>query len=71
MFDFSADEMNVANEELRGIIKNMWPNLSPKMLDLFVPPNSGENCDFTLFSQSVWMLRLFTILFVLGDRQLN
>ncbi|XP_075248147.1 voltage-dependent calcium channel type A subunit alpha-1-like isoform X4 [Convolutriloba macropyga] len=35
-----ADEMNQANEELRGIIKNMWPNLSPKMIDLLVPPNS-------------------------------
>ncbi|XP_063720723.1 voltage-dependent calcium channel type A subunit alpha-1-like isoform X3 [Symsagittifera roscoffensis] len=35
-----ADEMNQANEELRGIIKNMWPSLSPKMIDLLVPPNS-------------------------------
>ena len=39
-FLFVADEMNQANEELRGIIKNMWPSLSPKMIDLLVPPNS-------------------------------
>ncbi|XP_023319162.1 voltage-dependent calcium channel type A subunit alpha-1 isoform X5 [Trichogramma pretiosum] len=33
----SADEMDQADEELRGTIKNIWPLQAKKMLDLLVP----------------------------------
>ena len=37
-----ADEMDVKDEELRNIIRKIWPIQAKKMLDNLVPPNEGE-----------------------------
>lgn len=39
----SADEMDQADEELRGTITHIWPFQAKKMLDLLVPRNEHLN----------------------------
>jgi hypothetical protein len=37
----TADEMDQADDELRGTIRNIWPLQAKKMLDLLIPRNEG------------------------------
>lgn len=38
----SAENMDKKDEEMKEVIRKMWPVQSKKMLDLLVPPKEGK-----------------------------
>lgn len=54
----TSGNLEVANKELRAVIKKIWKRTKPKLLDEVIPPPEGEDPTSHPENQSVWACSL-------------